>query len=51
MEGFDMKMCGNLKVKCRYRYNLKMCIKPKEFKCKEILKSEWNTTSNKGEKI
>lgn len=36
------KSCGNLKVKCRYRYNLKMCLKPKDFKCKDILTSKWN---------
>ena len=34
-------MCGNLKPKCRYR-DYKFCKKPKEFKCKDILKSKWN---------
>jgi len=32
-----MKACGNHKVKCGYRYDLKLCKKPKEFKCKFIL--------------
>ena len=40
-------MCGNLKVKCRYRHNLKMCLKPKEFKCKEIINSNWNKEKEK----
>ena len=33
-----MKSCGNTKVKCGYRYNRILCKKPKEFKCKDILK-------------
>ena len=31
-----MKTCGNLKLKCGYRYNLKMCKKPKDIKCKRV---------------
>ena len=33
-----MKSCGNLKAKCGYRYKLKMCKKPKEFKCKDVIR-------------
>jgi hypothetical protein len=36
------KVCGNLKVKCRYRGGIKYCKKPKKFKCKEIINSNWN---------
>lgn len=32
-----VKSCGNLKAKCGYRYERKLCKKPKGFKCKDIL--------------
>ena len=31
-----MKTCGNLKLRCGYRYDLKMCKKPKDIKCKRV---------------